>query len=76
MFGYLWTQKKQVLKVIFIEANKEENISVNDQALEIIGEFTFLRVVITDKFENSREVKKSIAIAKKMQQHHYKNLER
>ena len=62
---YLNTSKTKVTKIIRVPVqNEQSDISVNGQAIENVKDFVYLGAMITENYEDSKEIKRHITIAK------------
>ena len=62
---YLNTSKTKVTKIIRVPVqNEQNNISVNGQDIENVKDFVYLGAMITENYDDSKEIKRRITIAK------------
>ena len=62
---YRSTSKTKVMKIIRVPVESEQNnISVNGQDIESLEHFVYLGAMITENYDDSKEIKRRIAIAK------------
>ena len=62
---YFNTRKTKVMKTIRVPMrNEQDNILVNGQDIENVKNFVYLGAMITENYDDSKEIKRRIAIAK------------
>ena len=62
---YLNTSKTKAMKIIRVPVQSEQdNISVNEQNVESMKSFVYLGAVITESYDDSKEIKRRVTIAK------------
>ena len=62
---YLNTSKTKVMKIIRVPVQSgQDNISVNRQDIEYVKNFVYLGAMLTENYDDSKEIKRRITIAK------------
>ena len=62
---YFNTRKPKIMKTIKVPMrNEQDNILVNGQDIENVKNFVYLGAMITENYDDSKEIKRCIAIAK------------
>ena len=74
---YLNTSKTKVMKIIRVPVwNEQEYILANGQDIENVKNFVYLGAMSTEHYDDSKEIKRRIAIAKKCNDFTSQNVER